>query len=158
VGGAAAFLTVIALAIVFWPNGDPGTEPAPAPVSVDSVLTPAPVLAPRIVLGDTTIFSIVAARDTLNPVRVTADFAWLEGRWMRLSSPLTRVWIEIQDTLLVKATDRVELGNHGADVDVIVRGVQIPTRGQSGGGLILTREAVQAHLDSLRQTGGLPGA
>jgi hypothetical protein len=137
---------VAAAAWFFWPEAA-RNEPPP-PVARDTVQARAPVLPPRVILADTVSFFVIAARDTLNPFRATVD-----------GGTRTPYWIELLDSLEFRVTNQIVLERRLQAMDVSVRGVLVPTDKRDDlGRLVLSRQGVQAYLDSLRTTGGLPGA
>jgi hypothetical protein len=137
---------VAAAAWFFWPEAA-RNEPPP-PVARDTVQVRAPVLPPRVILADTVSFFVIAARDTLNPFRATVD-----------GGTRTPYWIELLDSLEFRVTNQIVLERRLQAMDVSVRGVLVPTNKRDDlGRLVLSRQGVQAYLDSLRTTGGLPGA
>ena len=156
VGALAGLLVVVLVAWILWPEGE-APEPRQVIPPADSLQSQEPPLPERIVLEDTTTFLLIAARDTLNPVRLTAEAAFLEDRWYDLNSSNTPAWVEYQDTLRVRVVDSLAVTQHADDVDVVVRGVPIPIRLEEGGRrFVLRRSEVQAHLDSLRNARALP--
>ncbi len=149
---AAGIAGIIILALValaawfFWPD-TVETTPAPAEQLVaDSVPAPVPQLPARIVLGDTTSFFVIAARDTLNPIRITVDGG--------IRAPH---WIELGDSMEFRVASELVLEMRLNAVDVSVHDVLLPTNGRDAARrLVLTKAFAQAYLDSLRTAAG-PG-
>lgn len=146
-GGVAGVVIIALAAWFFWP--DP-IEPPPPPVQVAPPDTTqrAPALPPRIVLGDTTSFFVIAARDTLNPIRITVDGG--------IRAPY---WIEYLDSLELRVSQELVLEQRLNAVDVSVNDILLPTDGRDAANrLVLSKDMAQAFLDSLRAAGGSPGA
>ncbi|NNE71614.1 MAG: hypothetical protein HKN29_14795 [Rhodothermales bacterium] len=145
-GGAAAVVIIALAAWFLWPDAAP-QAPAPAEfLPPDTLQTAAPVLPPRIVLGDTTSFYVIAARDTLNPIRLTVD-----------NGLRTPYWIEFLDSLELRVTDQLVVEQRLNAVDVSVADILVPTdQRDPSNRLVLTKSGVQAFLDSLRTSGGYP--
>lgn len=155
-GAVFGVLAILITAWLLWPAAK-APDPAPVVSTPETVQAPVPVLPPRVVLADTVLYSVVAARDTLNPFIVNADEAFLDGRWVALSRA-SPIWVQFRDTLQVRVTDVFEIQRHTDDVDVLLLGQPVPLE------LILknrrisfSRGAAQAYLDSVRTAGGLPG-
>jgi hypothetical protein len=151
VAGVAGFALVAVVALAawfFWPDSVE-TTPVPAvAIPADTVRVQAPQLPPRIVLGDTTSFFVIAARDTLNPIRVTPDGG--------IRAPH---WIELGDSLEFRVANELVLEMRLNAVDVSVHDVLLPTTGRDAARrLVLTKDFAQAYLDSLRTAGGAPGS
>lgn len=144
--GGVIGVVIVALATwYFWPDA---TEPPPPPVQVtppDTTQLTA-TLPPRIILGDTTSFFVIAARDTLNPIRITVDGG--------IRAPY---WIEYLDSLELRVSQDLVLEQRLNAVDVSVRDILLPTDGRDAENrLVLSKEMAQAFLDSLRTAGGYP--
>ncbi|MBO6577207.1 MAG: helix-turn-helix domain-containing protein [Rhodothermales bacterium] len=153
--GAVLGAAVVAFAAWYlWPRG---VEEASVPqVAQDTTRVQIPVLPPRIVLPDTADFFLIAARDTLNPIRLTAAQALVDSQWYNMGVR-TPVWVEFGDTLQVRVTDSLAVELHANDVDVVVAGMTMPVRlQQNGRRFVLYKADVQARLDSLRQARALP--
>lgn len=149
---AVPVVVVLALAgiLLFGRAGEPEpvlvppTEPTPVqpmpPARVDTTDTMRVEIPPRVVLGDTVDVWVIAARDTLNPVRITAD------------DDLRRpYWVELGDSLLVRITDRIVLERETENLEVGIAGYAIPLgRFDTGTTIEMNREQLQETLDSLR--------
>ena len=148
--GIAALLavTVVALAIwFFWPDTVETTPALTEELTTEPAPVPAPQLPPRIVLGDTTSFFVIAARDTLNPIRITPDGG--------IRAPH---WIELGDSMEFRVANELVLEMRLNAVDVSVHDVLLPTTGRDAARrLVLTKAFAQAYLDSLRTAAGALG-
>lgn len=121
------------------PTGPTPVEPLP-PVRIDTTDTMRVEMPPRVVLGDTINLWVVAARDTLNPVRIQVD--------TDLRRPY---WVELGDSTLVQFTDHVVVDRETGVLALGVAGYRIPASGfVPGAPITLNREQIQAVLDSLR--------
>jgi len=139
VAGAGGFLW-------WWLRPVPAPEPAVLPRdTAAAVLAPettaavAPAPAPAKVLGDTISISVIATFDKVDPIRI------------RIDNDLRRpYWIEQGDTLRLRFTQQVILEQQLEDIQLLFDGHPYPTdRRDAQGRLVITREKLQAYLDSL---------
>ncbi|RMH69252.1 MAG: helix-turn-helix domain-containing protein [Bacteroidetes bacterium] len=96
---------------------------------------------PRIVLGDTFVVLVRAAKDRLDPIRVKVD------------GDLRRpYWIEQDSARAFAVTEQIILEEQLDDIEVAVDGIPYPAdRRDARGRLVLSRPVLQAYLDSLHQ-------
>ncbi len=151
IGGVIVLLLAVVIGFLWWwlrplPAPEPLPLPSPAVVPVDTgraVLVPetttAVASALRWVLGDTIIASVIAAFDKVDPIRIRVD------------NDLRRpYWIEQGDTLQLSFTQRIILEEQLNDIQLLLDGHPYPTdRRDLQGRLVITREGLQAYLDSL---------
>lgn len=151
IGGVIVLLLAVVIGFLWWwlrplPAPEPLPLPSPAVVPVDTgraVLVPetttAVTSALRWVLGDTIIASVIAAFDKVDPIRIRVD------------NDLRRpYWIEQGDTLQLSFTQRIILEEQLNDIQLLLDGHPYPTdRRDLQGRLVITREGLQAYLDSL---------
>lgn len=135
---------VVIILIVLWllrGSGEPAPpEPQRIPEPTPPDTTGIAVVPPRIVLPDTMAIWVVAAGDTLNPVRLRID-----GDQRR------PYWIEIGDSMMFAVTDRIAVEREMDVVALSVAGYRLPTgRFVEGEPITYTREEIQEALDSLR--------
>ncbi|MFT4605482.1 MAG: hypothetical protein ACI9W4_002221 [Rhodothermales bacterium] len=153
IGGIAGFVLALLIAAAIWYFWPDPVETTPAVIEQPAtegirIPEPQPQLPPRMVLGDTTSFFVIAARDTLNPIRITAD------RGIR-----TPYWIQLGDSLEFRVADELVLERLLNAVDVSVYDVLLPTNGRDATRrLVITRAFAQAYLDSLRIEAGAAAA
>ncbi len=142
-------VVVVMMAVGIWYLLLPAPAPLPEPLSVDtatvsataadttpSIETPA-VQVP--VLGDTITATVIAAFDKVDPIRIRVD--------RDLRRPY---WIEQGDSLQFRFTERIILENQLDDIQLRLDGHPYPTnRRDARGRIVITREQLQAYLDSL---------
>ncbi len=141
-------LVVVAAVLVALVLGrrEPAPEPALGPSPDSSRAVVADTLAvevppPRVVLGDTFVVLVRAARDRLDPIRVKVD--------RDLRRPY---WIEQDSARAFAVTEQIILEEQLDDIEVAVDGMPYPAdRRDARGRLVLSRAALQAYLDSLHQ-------
>jgi Helix-turn-helix domain len=157
VGAVLGVVAILVTAWLLWPTFK-AAEPASVVASLDTLHAPVPVLSPRVVLADTVVYSVIAARDTLNPFIVNAEEAFLDGRWVSLTRA-SPIWVQFRDTLHVRVTDVFEIQRHTDDVDVLLQGQPVPLELiRRDLRISFSRGEAQAYLDSLRTAAGPPGA
>ncbi|BBM69440.1 hypothetical protein RmaAA213_12860 [Rhodothermus marinus] len=146
VGGVAV---VVMVAIGLWYLLRPAPAPPPEPLAVDTATVSATaadttpsVETPTIqvpVLGDTITVTVIAAFDKVDPIRVRVD--------RDLRRPY---WIEQGDSMQFRFTERIILENQLDDIQLRLDGYPYPTdRRDAQGRIVITREQLQAYLDSL---------
>ncbi len=149
----AAVVAVVAVAAVVWVvvsvnGGDetPGTETeaivdtaAAADVATSEPDVPTTERRPMPTLGDTMHVYVVAARDKLDPIRVTVD------------DDLRRpYWLEHGDSMAFRPTNRIVVEELLDDLRLSIEGVDYPTdRRDDRGRIVITRDSVQTHFASV---------
>ena len=142
-------IVVVMAAAGIWYLLRPAPAPPPEPLPVDTATVPAtatdttpsveapPVQVP--VLGDTITATVIAAFDKVDPIRVQVD--------RDLRRPY---WIEQGDSMQFRFTERIILENQLDDIQLRLDGHPYPTdRRDAEGRIVITREQLQAYLDSL---------
>jgi len=144
-----AVIVGAAVALGLWYLLRPIPAPPPEPLSVDTAMVSAtaadttpsveapPVQVP--VLGDTITATVIAAFDKVNPIRIQVD--------RDLRRPY---WIEQGDSMQFRFTERIILEEQLDDIQLRLDGHPYPTdRRDARGRIVITREQLQAYLDSL---------
>lgn len=145
----AGVVVVVMAAAGIWYLLRPAPAPPPEPLSVDTATVPATaadttpsVETPAVqvpVLGDTITATVIAAFDKVDPIRVRVD--------RDLRRPY---WIEQGDSMQFRFTERIILENQLDDIKLRLDGHPYPTdRRDARGRIVITREQLQAYLDSL---------
>ncbi len=146
---------VIAVAMVtagIWYLLRPVPQPPPEPLPVDTITTTAtavdtmrPKETPAVqvpVLGDTITATVIAAFDKVDPIRIRVD--------RDLRRPY---WIEQGDSMQFRFTERIILEDQLDDIQLRLDGQLYPTdRRDAQGRIVITREQLQAYLDSLARS------
>ncbi|MDQ7041616.1 MAG: helix-turn-helix transcriptional regulator [Rhodothermus sp.] len=127
------------------PTVAPPTEPLPMDtagvpvVAADTAAAIEAATATAPVLRDTITATVIAAFDKVDPIRIRVD--------RDLRRPY---WIEQGDSLRFRFTERIILENQLDDIQLRLDGYPYPTdRRDAQGRIVITREQLQAYLDSL---------
>lgn len=125
-------------------GGDAPDRPAAGrtPAAADTASAPPDTAAapprPAVVLGDTMHVTVIAARDKVDPLRVTRD-----------DDVRRPYWIEQGEARVFPATQRIVIEEKLDAIRVLIENVEYPTsRRDAQGRIVITRAVAQAFLDS----------
>ncbi len=147
---AGVMVVVAAVALALWYLLRPTPAPSPEPLAMDTATAAAttdtmPIETPAVqvpVLGDTITATVIAAFDKVDPIRIRVD--------RDLRRPY---WIEQGDSMQFRFTERIILENQLDDIQLRLDGHPYPTdRRDAQGRIVITRELLQAYLDSLARS------
>ncbi len=135
IGGIAAALALLALALVWW-NGRSRAPAPPVAAAPDSLAAPAPAPARAIALPDTLRLVVTGLNDGIQEMRLTVDEDVRRPYWIETGASRTFTFVE-----------RVIVENQLEDATLTVEGARIPATTDAQGRVVIDRARVRQLLE-----------